>query len=392
MHLFTRILGVAVLLALAVAAPATSPHVFAAPGIVGRVYVNDNSPGTNTIGAFDRYADGSLTAMRGSPFIAGGAGTGGGLGSQGSLQLSSDGHYLLAVDAASNQISVLKKNADGELNAVGNPVSSGGIKPVSIAVYGNLVYVANQGNVPNLAGFTLNPGGHLRPLANSTVSLPANSNPGDVLFNGTGSVLVAVLVGLHSGAQPIDGALASYTVGGDGLLTAAAGSPFTAQENGPFGSVFNPVNASQLFVTNAHAGAGAGSVSAYDVASDASLSPISGSPFTNGQSGTCWAEISHDGKYLYAISTGTSVITSYSIASDGSLSVVSSSPISNTSGLPNIGAFDARLDPSGGFLYLVEARQNAVAAFQISGGNLTELNSSPTSAPSGATPNGIVVV
>ena len=42
--------------------------------------------------AFDRHADGTLTAIPGSPFAVGGAGTGAGImTSQGSLQLSSDG-------------------------------------------------------------------------------------------------------------------------------------------------------------------------------------------------------------------------------------------------------------------------------------------------------------
>ena len=105
-------------------------------------------------------------AVAGSPFAAGGAGSGAGIGSQGALQITSDGKYLLAVDAGSNQISVLRINSDGELNPVGGgPVSSGGVKPVSIAVHGSLVYVANAGDSEsNYTGFTLNPGGHLRPL------------------------------------------------------------------------------------------------------------------------------------------------------------------------------------------------------------------------------------
>ncbi len=105
--------------------------------------------------------------MPGSPFVAGGAGTGHGIGSQGALQLSSDGRYLLAVDAGSNQISVLRIKPHGALQpAEGGPVSSGGIEPVSIAVHGDLVYVANAGTGgSNYTGFTLNAGGHLRPLA-----------------------------------------------------------------------------------------------------------------------------------------------------------------------------------------------------------------------------------
>src|SRR5262249_32599224 len=67
--------------------------------VVGHVYVNDNTASENTVAAFDRRSDGSLTPIPGSPFRAGGAGTGAGVGSQGALQESADGRYLLAVDA-----------------------------------------------------------------------------------------------------------------------------------------------------------------------------------------------------------------------------------------------------------------------------------------------------
>ena len=81
--------------------------------MVGQVYVNDNTAGVNTVAGFDRHADGSLTPISGSPFAIGGAGTGHGVASQGSLQLSADGRYLLAVDAGSNQISVLRIKPHG---------------------------------------------------------------------------------------------------------------------------------------------------------------------------------------------------------------------------------------------------------------------------------------
>src|SRR5690348_5936635 len=80
----------------------------AASDVVGHVYVNDNTSGTNTIAGFDRHADGSLTPLAGSPFSAGGTGTGTSTGSQGALQITDNGRFLLAVDAGSNQISVLR--------------------------------------------------------------------------------------------------------------------------------------------------------------------------------------------------------------------------------------------------------------------------------------------
>src|SRR5947209_18303344 len=79
------------------------------------VYVNDNTSGTNTVAGFIRGDGGHLTPLPGSPFNAGGAGSGAGLASQGAIQVSSDGRYVLAVDAGSNQISVLRIRHDRRL-------------------------------------------------------------------------------------------------------------------------------------------------------------------------------------------------------------------------------------------------------------------------------------
>ena len=153
---------------------------------------------------------------------------------RGALQVTNDGRFLIAVDAGSNQLSVLRINFDGSLQLVPNGVvSSDGPTPVSVAEHDGLVYVANAAAVgPNYTGFTLSPFGQLQPLANSTVSLPNGSQPGDVLFNSTGTNLV----GTRVGTSEID----SFAVGRNGLLTEAAGAPFTAQGLGPFGSEFRP--------------------------------------------------------------------------------------------------------------------------------------------------------
>src|SRR5579863_8658273 len=254
------ILGLAAAAAVAVPASASASigasRADASP-VFGHVYVNDNTSGTNTIGAFDRHADGSLTPLAGSPFAAGGAGTGAGMASQGALQLSADGRFLIAVDAGSNQVSVLRIRPDGSLRLVTDGVvSSGGALPDSVAVYGDLVYVANSGaGDSNYTGFRLRPDGRLDAIPGSTVSLAGNAAPGDVLFNGTGTKLV----GTEVGTSEID----SFTVGFDGLLTAAPGSPFAAQGAGPFGSEFRPTDPDQLFVSNAHNGTGLGTVSAF---------------------------------------------------------------------------------------------------------------------------------
>jgi DNA-binding beta-propeller fold protein YncE len=362
----------------AVAAGAVS----AAPRVVGAVYVNDNTAGANTVAGYYRLADGTLTAIPGSPFAVGGAGTGHATASQGSLQLSPDGRFLLVVDAGSNQISVLRINRDGSLRiADGGPVSSNGANPVSIAVSHDLVYVANADPTsPNYTGFRLGFSGHLYAIPGSTVSLPAGSQPGDVLFSGDGRSLV----GTRVGSSLID----SFVVGWDGRLHAAFGSPFAAQGLGPFGSEFSPTNPFQLFVSNAHGGAGNGSVSAFTDGFGGNLTSIGSSPYADLQTAPCWVEISHDGRYLFAVNTAVSTISSYSIAGNGTLTLLGSITMNNPSGR---GPEDARLSPDGSTLWVVDSGADAISGFSVNGGTLTELPSSPTAGPSGGTPSGIAV-
>jgi len=356
----------------------------------GHVYVNDNTAGVNTIGAFERHADGSLSPIAGSPFAAGGQGTGTVVGSQGALQLTGDGRYLLAVDAGSNQVSVLRVRRDGSLGAVGLPVWSGGVEPISIAVHGDLVYVANEGNKEtgvgsNYAGFRLSEGGRLVPIEGAIFGLPNTANPGDILFNSTGKNLIGVEVGTTIASTfRID----SFVVGEDGRITPADGSPFPAQAAGPFGSEFSPVNPHRLYVSNAHGGAGNGSVSAFNVKPGGTLNPIGGSPYADGQTAPCWVEISHDGRYLFTVNTGSTTVSSYRIQDDGSLSYSSTTGFKSG---PGIRPFDARLDPSGRWLYVVDAATASVSAFAVSGGVLSELAQSPFALPAGATPFGIAI-
>jgi 6-phosphogluconolactonase len=390
MHLRRQIVSAMGLCVLAVAGSAAVSGAAAAPDASGQVYVNDNTAGTNTVAGFARHGDGTLTPLEGSPFSAGGAGTGTIVGSQGALQLSGDGRYLLAVDAGSNQISVLRIHSDGSLRAVEDgPVSSGGVEPISIAVHGDLVFVANEGNAgsaPNYTGFTLNRGGHLTPIEDSTVTLPSSANPGDILFNSTGTNLIGIEVGT---TVPSTFLIDSFAVGRHGHLTRAAGSPFAAQAAGPFGSEFSPANPARLYVSNAHSGALAGSISAFSVARDGTLTSIGASPYADHQTAPCWVEISHDGRYLFTVNTASTTISSYQIQADGSLSLIGSTGFS--SGSSGVRPFDARLDPSGKDLYVVDAGIGKVTTFAVNGGGLTELTQSPSGLPAGATPFGIVV-
>lgn len=386
MRVLSRVLaglGLTAALIVPAAASAHSHHRFGFWHRGGDVYVNDNTASANTVAAFRRAPDGRLIPLPGSPFATGGAGTGTGLGSQGSLQSAFGGRYLLAVDAGSNQISVLAVGRYGTPHPVpGGTVASGGVQPVSIAVHGDLVYVANAGGPsPNYTGFRLGFDGRLRALPGSTVDLPQGSQPGDVLFNATGTKL--------AGTRVATSLIDSFVVDPSGRLHAALGSPYAAQGPGPFGSEFRPTNPNELYVSNAHGGAGNGTVSAFRVAFNGRLSSIGDSPFADDQTAPCWVEISHDGRFLFTVNTAQPSISSYAINGDGSLTLLGSTQFrGNPSGLAPL---DARLSPDGRTLYVVDSGTGQVSAFAVHGGRLTELPSSPVALPAGATPFGIVV-
>lgn len=385
MRVLSRVLvalgAVAALAAPAAASAHSRPH----PGFPlrgGDVYVNDNTAQSNAIAGFHRSADGSLTPLPGSPFATGGAGTGGGVASQGSVQPAFGGRYLLAVDPGSNQISALAVGRDGIPHRIpGGTVSSGGVQPVSLAVHGDVVYVANAGDGgSDYTGFRLTFDGHLYPIPGSTVSLPDGSQPGDVLFNATGTRLAATRVG----SSEID----SFIVDPFGRLHAAPGSPYAAQGLGPFGSAFRPTDPDELYVSNAHNGAGLGTVSAFRVGWNGALTSIGASPFADGQTAPCWVTISSDGRYLFAVNTAQPSISSYAINRDGTLTLLGSSAFRDPTGLVPV---DAELSPDGHTLFVTDSGSAQVSAFAVRDGRLTELPSSPTALPAGATPFGIVV-
>jgi 6-phosphogluconolactonase (cycloisomerase 2 family) len=372
---------VAVALGITGTALAASAGAQPASPTVGHAYVNGNTAGSNTIDVLDRHADGSLTPTVGSPVAAGGAGLGSGLASQGAIQASPDGRYLLAVDAGSNQISVLRIGADGLPALVGDPVDSGGVQPVSIAVSARwIVYVANVGaGGSSYTGFRLNRAGALIRIPHSTVAVPDGSGVADVFFNSTGDRLV----GTRVNTSLID----SFTVSPAGRLTAAPGSPFPAQSVGPFGSEFRPTDPGELYVSNAHAGAGNGTVSAFSDGVDGTLSSIGDSPYPDFQTAPCWVEITSDGRYLFTVNTASGSVSRYAINEDGTLSLIGSTPFRD-----GAGAIDARLSPDGQTLSVTGSSSHVVSTFAVSGGNLIELPSSPVALPAGGAPSGLVVL
>ena len=181
----------------------------------GAVYVLTNQV-ENAIAVFRRTPDGHLTAA--GEFSTGGAGDPVAippdpptdpLASQGALVFGPGNQFLFAVNAGSNQISVLRVRRTG-LDLI-DVVDSGGVRPISLTVHEDLLYVLNEGATPNITGFTIGGEGTLTPLAGSTQPLIGGTaaDPAQVSFNGDGTLLVVT--------EKLGNRLDTYIVGQNGL-------------------------------------------------------------------------------------------------------------------------------------------------------------------------------
>ncbi len=334
----TLVLGSALLATLALATAATASSSDNSPGAV---YTLTNSPAGNAVAVFGRAADGTLAPQ--GQFPTGGAGTGSGLGSQGAVVLSGGGRQLFAVNAGSDSISLFSVQTNGlELNAT---VPSGGSRPISLTVHGNLLYVLNAGGAGNVTAFMV---GHdtLTPLAGSTRPLGAGSSgPAQVSFSPDGGTLVVT----EKNSSTID----TYAVGANGL----AGAPSVSASVGgtPFGFDFD--NRGHLLVSNA-----SGSASSYSLAGGA-VSVISGAVATH-QGAPCWLVASKNGRYAYTANAAAGTISVFSVGQDGGLALLDPSGATASLGAGSH-PLDEAVSSNGQFLYNLTDGTHSLSAFRI---------------------------
>jgi 6-phosphogluconolactonase len=312
----------------------------------GAVYVQTNQPGGNEIAVFTRSAGGALVYS--GAVATGGLGTGSGLGSQGSVILSNDGRWLFAVNAGSNEISAFRVHAGGL--ALVDKAASGGTLPTSLTIYKDLLYVLNAGGTGNITGFTVDQAGRLSPLAGSTRPLSGDATaPAQVSFNKDGSMLVVT----ERATNSID----TYVVGADGLASGPAVHPSSGAT--PFGFAFTQQDA--LIVSEAFGGAPlASAVSSYDL-SGGGLDVVSPSVPT-GQTAACWIAVSKNGKFAYSTNAGSGSVSAYRVGTDGSLSLIDGDAGITGNGTSPI---DATVSNNGQYLYVLNGRTHNISAFEI---------------------------
>jgi 6-phosphogluconolactonase len=323
----------------------------------GAVYVLTNQV-ENAVAVFSRTAHGTLSPA--GEFSTGGAGdpvpqgtdpATDPLASQGALILDQGNQFLFAVNAGSNQISVLKVDSTG-LTLAG-VVDSGGVRPISLTLHEDLLYVLNEGGTPNITGFTVGDDGTLAPLAGSTQPLIGDTaaDPAQVGFSRDGTLLVVT--------EKAGNRLNTYTVDENGLPSPPIDNPSDGMT--PFGFAFN--NQDTLIVSEAFGGApNQSAASSYSASEDGVLSVISGS-VPNSQTASCWVVTTNNGKSAFVSNTASSTISSYHIgAGNGELTLVNS--VAADTGA-NSAPIDMALNNSSHFLFVLLGGSQAVASYRV---------------------------
>lgn len=337
------------------------------------VIVN-NTTGRNTVAAYERNPlTGRLRFLDAYPT--------GGQSNIGALAVSqssliTDGQYLYAVNPGSNDISVFTIRQDGSLQLIGSPVPSGGVFPVSLALNRGILYVANVGDLespPNYTGFIAS-NGSLQPLQGSTVALNTGDQPGQVLFNNTGDILI--------GTRISGGIIDSFRVDSNGRLSRAA---LLENQAGAFGAQFRPGSNALLLVNLSELPGNA----TYQVSSQGNINPVNA---VTEQSAIdpCWTAFRNDGALVWISNFFASSISLYAVNSNGSLTRLST----HSTHQVGCGSSDIAIDSAGRYLYQLLSVSREINVLRITNNSVNGglVDVATVSLPDLSTPLGLVVV
>lgn len=332
------------------------------------VYTASNAAGGNAILAFAQDDAGLLSPA--GEYPTGGLGTGGGLGNQGAL--AHDGEFLFAVNAGSDEISVLRFAGEG-LQLI-DVVHSGGDRPVSLTVDRGILYVLNAGS-DSIAGFTVDGEGLLEELAGSLQPLSGvGTGAAQIGFSDDGSVLIV--------SERATNSLVTFKLDRAGVPTDR--QVFASPGVTPFGFAVAPGR--RIFVTEAAGGApGASTVTSWRVAPDGTLDVLTPAEPTF-QAAACWAAITPDGRFIYTTNTASSTITSFRVRG-GDLELLHG----GVAGDPGAGAgpIDLVITPDGRFLHALNGGTDTIGSFAVAADGSLEYLGERAGLPDGA--NGLAV-
>lgn len=323
------------------------------------VFVQTDASSGNAILSYRRGADGTLT-FAGSAATGGNGGTAQGasadpLASQGSLQTADGGRLLLAVNAGSNSVSVLRVH--GTHLTLRQTIASGGLFPTSIAVHDDLVYVLNAGGDGAVAGFRLDDG-RLRPITDGVRTLGLGNTPVPNFLKSPGQVGVTpdgrqVVVTTKLSTNSLD----VFGIGRGGRLSGAPTVTPSATPV-PFAFEFGPDG--ELVVAEA----GASTVSTYTLAGDGSAHLIGS--HADAQAALCW--IVQARGFFYVSNAGSANVSAYSLTNAGAPQLVGIAATTEP------GTTDSAAADHGRFIYVESGGSGTVDGFAVAAdGTLTKV-------------------
>jgi 6-phosphogluconolactonase (cycloisomerase 2 family) len=276
------------------------------------------------------------------------------LGNQGGVVLSDNGRWLLVVNAGSDEVSVFSIDRDGL--SLTDTAPSGGVRPVSVAIHRDLVYVVhdggNAGDMDSIAGHRLGRDGTLSFLG-STHALSAGSTaPAQIGFSPDGRFVLVTEKATHK----ID----VFPLDRDGY----AGYPVVNDSEGPTPFAFDFGKRNQLFVSEVFGAApDAGAVSSYQLLEDGTLQTLAAS-VPNTETAPCWLVVSKGGRYLFTTNTPDDSLSAYSIDFDGQIVLVDED---GRTGEPGMGTrpLDMDISDDGRFLYTLNIGNGSISTFRV---------------------------
>jgi 6-phosphogluconolactonase len=276
-------------------------------------------------------------------------------------------NFVYAAIPAASQIAAYREDPNsGILTALtGSPVPAGtGVEAIAIHPSKKFLYAANEfsSDISLFSISTLGVITEITPAGGRTPVTPGGTNPKFLVIDSAGSFLYVGNIGSNN--------ISVFSIdASSGTLTQIQGSPFPIGMT-PLNMALLP-SGNALYVTGG--GSGPQGIIQIFTLSSGVLHPIPGPANPPGRS-PVGLIIDATGSFLYTANSQDNTVSGFSIATDGSLTQISGFPISGTLAGP-----DALLiDKSGKFLYVANGGSNNLAAFSIgSGGALNLLGNSP---------------
>lgn len=372
----------------------------------GAVFYASNATSGNEVAAFVRGSDGALTRV--GTYPTGGTGSGSFEDSSNSLLVgNSEGaidpentsitpEFVYTVNAGSSSISVFRIEKRG-LKLV-DQVSSGGQKPVSLAVRNGILYVLNSGEfenrlflynglqpvgatencttgqLPTISGFRVNKQGHLTEIVGSTrlLSNIPYSGCAQVSMTPDGS---AVIVSQRDAGMPAagfpKGNFEVFPLRPDG--TTGDPTPVTPAGNGPFG--FTWADDNTVVSTEQNGGfvdTLGGEANAYSWDGSTLSLTANGPVVKTNTTDPCWIAVtakSSSGPQIAYISGFEGTVSSFALGANGQLTELHAAATAAdgttiaAGGLPE-GGTDVSLSRDSKFLYVDNSEDGSLYAFR----------------------------